>query len=338
MSKTDAAYAAAVRRPAKTRKGRKIIQGREGKIEEDPKSCLVIRGNKASNDVVALLRDIYTLRTPLATLFSRRHDTHPFEDIKRVEVLCQKYSHSLFAFGSSSKKRPFRLILGRLFSGELLDMQEFNIADYMPIHKFSGQKRESVLGSKPLLVFQGAAFDNDDRLKRTKSLLIDYFGGPTPQKILLEGVDTVIVCSTFDVAPSGTTGSLAVDTNAPPPPVVFRRFHVKTSKSGSTNPRVELNEVGPRFKLTVDRVRDPEKDRWKAAIKVPKAAKPKKVKNITGDAEGKKRGRLHLGKQDFDQIHTVHHGKAKVRKLTRDLDAAKAKVDQGIQSKADKKK
>ena len=35
-----------------------------------------------------------------------------------------------------------------------LRLKEFNIADYMPIHKFSGQKRESVLGSKPLLVFQ----------------------------------------------------------------------------------------------------------------------------------------------------------------------------------------
>ena len=64
-------------------------------------------------------------------------------------------------------------------------------------------------------------------------------------------------------------------------------------------PRIEMKELGPSFQLTLDRTRlrwygsdataahrtvhsalharEPDKDRWKQAIKVPKAAKPKKA-------------------------------------------------------------
>ncbi|CAJ1460426.1 unnamed protein product [Effrenium voratum] len=71
--------------------------------------------------------------------------------------------------------------------------------------------------------------------------------------------------------------------------------------------------------------RDPDKDRWKQAIKLPKAAKPKKVgapvpigssvKNVKTTQMGKTVGKFHLGKQDFNQIHTVHHGASKKKKL-----------------------
>merc|ERR1711972_1063805 len=89
-------------------------------------------------------------------------------------------------------------------------------------------------------------------------------------------------------------------------------------------PRVEIAEIGPRFTLEIDRTKDPERDRWKQAIKVPKEVKPKKVKNVSSDSMGKKRGRIHMGKQDFDQIVTVHHGEAKRKKLRTDLKSAKA--------------
>merc|ERR1712039_290546 len=110
--------------------------------------------------------------------------------------------------------------------------------------------------------------------------------------------------------------------NGPAHPGVFvRRFRVNMTKSGSKLPRVELVETGPQFKLSHDRTRDPEKERWRMAIKVPKQAKPKKVKSVEHDSLGKKRGQIHLGKQDFDQIHTVHHSKTKSKKLRADLSA-----------------
>jgi ribosome production factor 2 len=309
-SSSDAALAQVLgKRKPKTTRGRRIVKRREPQIIEDAKSALIIAGNKTSNDVQVFLRDLYRLRQPLAQLYMKRHDQHPFEDATRLEQLCAQNGHSLFAFGSSSKKRPFRVILGRLFDSKLLDMLEFGVKDFKSIQSFEAKQREAVVGSKPLVVFQGAAFETSETLKRAKSLLLDFFGGATPDKVLLSGLDQVVVCSTFDSASAGAT---AADVE---PSVSVRRFALRQLKSGSKVPRVELVETGPRFVLSVDRCKMPDKDRWKQAIKVPKAAKPSKVKNVSKDEMGKRSGRIHLGKQNFDQIHTVHHGQAKRRKV-----------------------
>mmetsp|Transcript_72505 Transcript_72505/g.225216 ORF Transcript_72505/g.225216 Transcript_72505/m.225216 type:complete len:337 (-) Transcript_72505:97-1107(-) len=326
MADTAALAGVLGRRPAKTRKGRKILESREPQALEGAKTALIIRGNRSSAEVASLLRDLHRLRDPLAQLFMRKHPEHPFEDTAKLEALCKKQDHSLFAFGSSSKKRPFRLILGRLFNNRLLDMQEFNVESYKSLQSFRCSKQETMLGAKPMVVFQGAAFDSDERLKRTKSLLLDFFRGPTPEQVMLQGLEHVIVCSTFDAGagaakPEGAAAAPPPETgNGKVPTVTVRRFRVLFSKSGSRLPRVELEEVGPHMRLALDRVKDPDRDRWKQSIKVPKGLKPKKVKSVTNDKQtGKKRGRIHLGKQDFNQIHTVHHGKTKEKKLKADL-------------------
>lgn len=299
------------KRAPKTRKGKKILKDREPKIVEDAKTALIIRGNKSSNDVSNLLRDLHALRSQLSTLFMRKHEAHPFEDSKRLEQLCNKYDHSLFAMGSTSKKRPCRLILGRLFDGHLLDMQEFGVEELKTMQNFNPSQKEAVIGSKPLVVFQGTAFDSEERMKRAKSLLLDFLGGAKPDQVLLSGLDQVIVCTALDSSGSRAGSGAA---NAAPK-VLVRRYRLLMSKSGSRLPRIELEEIGPHFNLMLDRTRDPDKDRWKMAIKVPKAAKPKKEKNIKTAEMGKRIGKFHLGKQDFDQIHTVHHGESKKKKL-----------------------
>merc|ERR1712187_642725 len=137
-------------------------------------------------------------------------------------------------------------------------------------------------------------------------------GGARPENEMMQGLDQVIVCSTFDSPPS--SGSAAVSAESEPP-VSVRRFRILQQKSGSKLPRVEIEETGPRFVLTVDRAKGPDKEKWKQAIKIPKAAKPTKVKNVSRNMIGKRQGRLHLGRQDFDQIHTVHHGASKRKKM-----------------------
>jgi len=320
--KNNAALASVLgKRAPKTRRGKKILRDREPKIVEDAKTSLVVRGSKCSESVRQLLQDLHTVRQPLSTLFMRKHPEHPFEDVGKLEHMCNKFDHGLFLFGSSSKKRPFRLIIGRLFQMKLLDMQEFNVDSFKSLRSFPASKNEPPQGSKPLMVFQGSAFETDERAKRAKSLLLDYFSGPRPRRIMVEGMSHVIVCSCSD----GTSSSSkpALGTAATPPPISVTRYRVELLKSGSKLPRVELHEVGPRFRLLLDRTREPDRDRWKMSIKVPKAAKPTKVKNITTETMGKRKGKIHLGKQDFGQIHTVHHSKAKQRKLTSDLAAKK---------------
>lgn len=307
VADADALSAALSKRSPKTHKGRRILAKRESRAVEDAKTVLIVAGNRCSNDAQTLLKDLHNLRSPLSTIFGRKHEMHPFEDVSKLETLCGKYDHSLFAFGSSSKKRPFRLILGRLFAGQTLDMQEFSVKDYKPISKFPSTS--TVLGSKPLVIFQGSPFEIDERMKRAKSLLLDFFSGARPQRVLLQGLEQVIVCSTMEgPAPKGGGPSL-------PPPITVKRFKLKMTKSGSKLPHVEIEEIGPSFVMELDRTKDPDRERWKQSIKVPKELKIKKVKNMSKDSMGKRKARIHTGKQDFDQIHTVHHGKSKKEKL-----------------------
>lgn len=283
-------------RKAKTARGRRFLKERAPKIIENPKRVLFIRGNKTTNDVNSFLRDLFDIRKPLATLFSQKHAEWPFEDVASLEKRCKQLDHSLFCLGASSKKRPFRIVLGRMFDNSLLDMQELAIKNFLPISHFKA--KATVLGSKPLVLFQGAAFESNESLKRTKSLLLDLFAGPKPEQVLLSGLEQAIVCSTVDTP----SASSADDT-----PVFVRRYRITYEKTGGKLPHVKMDEVGPRFEFVIGRNREPDRDRWKAAMRTPKAAKPRKVKNIETDALGRKRGRIHLGKQEFEKIHTVHH-------------------------------
>jgi ribosome production factor 2 len=304
VASSDALGAALGKRAPKTRKGSRILKNRESRAVEEAKTALILAGNKASYEVQTMLKDLHRMRTPLSTLFIRSHEIHPFEDLAKLEVLCGKYSHGLFAFGSTNKKRPFRLILGRLFDNQLLDMQEFSIKEYKPIQSF--HKGDCVLGSKPLVLFQGSSFESNESMKRSKSLLLDLFSGPRPNRVMLQGLEQVVVCSAIEAA-TPSAGSAT--------PILVKRFRMKMTKSASKLPHVDLEEIGPSFKMELDRTRDPDRERWKAAIKVPKEVKAKKVKNMSKDYMGKRRARVHLGKQDFDQIHTVHHGESKRKKL-----------------------
>jgi len=306
VKKNDDALAEALgKRNPKTAKGRRIIKKREGQPVEDAKTALILSGNRATHECQTLLKDLHRVRTPLTQLFSRKHDMHPFENIDKLESLCGKSGHGLFAFGSSSKKRPFRLILGRLFDQQMLDMQEFSVKDFKSIQSFN--KQDCMLGSKPLVLFQGSTFESDEQMKRSRSLLLDYFSGPRPQRVMLQGLDQVVVCSAAEGNPPAAASAAKS--------ITVKRFRLKMAKSGSRLPRVELEEIGPSFKMELDRTKDPDRERWKQAIKVPKEVKVLKVKNIKKDYMGKRRARIHLGKQDFDQIHTVHHGESKRKKL-----------------------
>lgn len=268
-----------------------MLKRREPKLHEDTKNAMVIKGTKANLETSELLMNLRMLRESVN--YSRSHPMHPFDDVSGLVRLCNLKDLGLFAFGSSSKKRPCRLILGRIFNQNLLDMQELAISNFEPLRKF---KSSSDVGSRPLLLFQGA-FDSD-ALKRTKSLLMDFFGrAPVhrEEQVLLKGIDTAVVCS----APEGE-GDV----------VLFRRYRIEMSKDLKV-PKVSLEECGPRFTMTLDRTKAPDPDTWKSAMRVPRQLAPKKEKNVSMKEGGQKRGRLHLGKQDFDQIHTVHHGLSK---------------------------
>ncbi|CAE8636472.1 unnamed protein product, partial [Polarella glacialis] len=107
----------------------------------------------------------------------------------------------------------------------------------------------------------------------SKSLLLDFFGAGKPDQVMLSGLDQVVVCTAVDQLPTaGKSSSEELSAK-----IHVRRYRLQMKKSGSKLPRAEMEEIGPHMNLSLDRTKDPDKDRWKMAIKTPKAAKPKKA-------------------------------------------------------------
>lgn len=328
----DEAVAAVAKRQPKTARGRRLMRRREPAVNETPKTSMIIKGNKANSEVSELLLSIHLMRFGRSQNYSRKHDMHPFEDSAPIVTMCNKFQHTLFAFGSTSKKRPSRLILGRLFNEKLLDMQEFGVSNFRPKSKFPRRQSAETIGAQPLIVFQGPGFESSETLKRTKSLLLDFFGAPAGEgsELLLQGVSCAIVCSTFEPE----AGHAAEDRES----VTFRRYAVSgCEKASGTAPRITLQEIGPRFTLSLDRSQEPVKELWRASIQVPKEIKKKVTKNVKATETGRKRGRIHLGKQNFDQIHTVHHGESKRKKQREAAQAASGAKASGSAGAGDAK-
>lgn len=327
-----------VKKVAKTARGRRFLMAKEPKKVEDPKETFIVKGNKCSADISSLLHDFQMLRgsgksTYYKKTMAKSIPIHPFEDETRILKYMARINASVFALGSSSKKRPSRLVMGRLFNDMLLDMVEFKVTEYNSMKDFVSKSCDStVFNAAPMMVFQGAGFDSDPRLESIKSMFMDFFNIGEPANIVLEGLTTVIVVSAkereskqdkykgFKVENASVPADeLASDA----PQVTFKRFKINFKKSTSTTPKVELEEVGPSFTLTQDRERRAPEELMKQALKVPFDCKEHKKKNVTVTTDEKTKGRLHVGKQDFNIIHTVHHNKASRKKTQQDASVAK---------------
>lgn len=319
------------------------------------------------------------MKKPLCQALFRKHEGHnPMEEPEKITTLCNKYDAALFAFGSSSKKRPSRLVLGRIFDSEILDMQEFDVSE---TSSFLPKAQLPVLGSKGMVVFQGAGWDSCEGMGRCKSMLLDFFRGPAPERVSLNHLETVVVMTCVergmsvgaggalsekaarqkaekavlagmgeqspveqersssaavggektkpkndqpvryvDMSSTSASKSSAPDMSgknhaktptASPYKIVFRHYRIKMSKTAggsAKKPELALSELGPRFTLQLDREQQADKERMKQALRYPDGAAKKKVKNVQTNALGMKLGRLHLGRQDFDKVWSVHMG------------------------------
>lgn len=188
-------------------------------------------------------------------------------------------------FGSSSKKRPGNLVLGRLFEHELLDMVELGIKQYKGLNDFQNEKIGTSV--KPCLVFSGPKWGQTEEMRRLKSLFIDAFHRDTVNAIRLQGVEHVL---SFTLT----------DDNE----VLMRSYKILLRKSGLTTPRIELNEIGPSVDFTIRRTKIASEDLYKLARKQPKELKVTTKKNISRDQLGNTHGRVHVGKQKIGTIQT----------------------------------
>jgi len=266
----------------KTRKGKRFLESREPKLIEDTKNAVFMRGSKATESCVKLLKDMCLLKKPNSVYFSRKESWHPFEDSTHIEFMCNKNNSSLFMFANNSKKRPNNVIIGRTFDEHILDMVEFGFTDYKSLSDFKVPKIP--IGTKPIVIFSGQPFDVEYDYQRIKSLLLDFFVGPDVDSIRLSGLEHVIQFVAFDGK------------------IFMRSYKVLLKKSGTRLPRIELEEMGPRIDLTVRRTHFASNDLFKRSLKRPEALTKKKVKNINRDQLGSTLGRIHMKRQDYSGL------------------------------------
>ncbi|XP_063405471.1 ribosome production factor 2 homolog isoform X1 [Mytilus trossulus] len=268
----------------KTQKGRRFLENRDGKITENTKSSMFIKGGNTSITVSQILKELYMLKKPHAVMYKRKNILRPFEDETPLEFFSKKSDASLFMFGCHSKKRPDNLVLGRLFDFHVLDMIELGVDKFTPMAEIEGPKCSH--GTKPCLIFTGELFEQDKEHKRLKNLFIDFFRGPSVKNIRLAGVEHVISVTAIKDK------------------ILLRNYKIMLKKSGSRTPRIELAEMGPSLDLVMRRTKIASDDLYKQALKVPREAKPRKKKNISQDAFGSKLGRIHMTKQDLGKLQT----------------------------------
>ncbi|EFX66779.1 ribosome production factor 2 homolog [Daphnia pulex] len=273
----------------KTHRGKRMLAKREPKIVELAKQALMLRGSTASVTSLQFVKDLYAIKRMQSTYFGQKHPYNPFEDVKPIEELTQKYDHSLFAFCSDNKKRPNNVILGRMFDHQLLDMIEFGVEQFKSLTAIRNAKVMD--GNKPCLIFSGDVWHQNEEYSKCKSLLIDFFRGEVVEQVRLAG---------FEHALSFT----AVDGK-----IFLRSYKILMTKSGTKTPHIELEEIGPSADLVIRRTKLASADLFKRACRTPSAAKPKKVKNMSKDVFGSKLGRIHMPRQDYRKLQ-VKRGRA----------------------------
>lgn len=290
-----------VRRKPTTHKGKKILLKREPQIKEDAKNTLLLEGRKCSGNVRLALKDLYNLKKPLCKKLTRSNDITPFEDTSSIQFLVDKNDCNLFLFGSSSKKRPDNIVLGRIFEQELLDMVELGIKQYKAMSEFHNEKVGTCV--KPCLVFNGPKWAQTEEMRRLKSLFIDTFHRETVNAIRLQGIEHVL---SFTLT----------DDNQ----ILMRSYKIALKKSGLKTPRIEVNEIGPSIDFSVRRTKIASEDLYKLSRKQPRQLKMVQKKNISRDKLGNTHGRVHLGKQNIGKVQT-----RKVRALKKTPEEKKSK-------------
>lgn len=228
----------------------------------------------------------YDLKKPDALWYRRKEANKilPFEDASSLEFYSHQSDASLFMFGSHTKKRPNNITIGRTFDWKLLDMIELGVSNFVSTKDFA--EGSSGVGSKPMFVLAGEAFQTEEIYRTAANLLVDFFRGRVVDKINMQGLDHVIQLTVTDGI------------------IHFAHYSVKLKKSGTQVPNISLTEIGPSMDFTVRRTKLASEELRKESLRTPAQLNPSKHKNISKTALRETVGRLHVPDQGIDKILT----------------------------------
>lgn len=234
------------------------------------------------------------LKKPDAKRFSKKNEVRPFEDASTLEFFSEKNDTSLMVFSSHNKKRPNTLVFSRFFNHKVYDMVELSIQDN---HKLIGdfKKLTFTMGLKPMFTFNGTAFDTHPVFQQVKSMFMDFYRGDETDLQDVAGLQYIISLSVGEIE----------DPNSSALPLLhFRVYKLKSYRSGQKIPRVEVDEIGPRFDFKIGRRVTPPPEVEKEAMTRPKQLQPKEKKNVQTDSMGDKVAKIHVGQQDLSKLQT----------------------------------
>jgi ribosome production factor 2 len=280
----------------KARVSRYLKKHAEAQLVEGAKSALLLKGIRCSNNMSSVLKDIRSINAPHAKLLGKNNMIIPFADEgqQSLEFLTTKNDCSTFAMASHNKKRPNNLILGRTFDRRVLDIAELGVLRYKSLDDYAGSPKKRV-GSKPMMLFVGDSWHLNHECKRLQNLLIDFYRGDPVRKIVLSGLDHIMV---FTIAEDPNQ---AIESSST---IHQRTYYCKLKKNpnGERTPLPHLTPSGPDMDFKLRRTEFATPDVWNEAVKQPTKNKTKKVKNFTTNMFGETIGRLHLEKQDVDKL------------------------------------
>lgn len=276
----------------KNNRAKRALDKKESKLVENVKKALFVPGSNSSKLLHDAMCDLSAFKKPDIKRFNKKNDIRPFEDAAPVEFFSEKNDCSLVVVATSNKKRPNNLIFVRTFEYKVYDMIELRIQlNYKLLIDF--KKQTFQVGLKPMFLFNGPVFDSHVTYKHIKSLFLDFFRGQTTTLQDVAGLKYIISLSAAEVVEGSAL-----------PTVYFRVYKLKTLRSGEKVPRVELEEIGPRFNFTVGRSEEASPEIEKEAMRKAKQLEPKTKKNIEMDNMGDQIGTVHVGKQDLGKLQT----------------------------------
>ncbi|KAJ4848188.1 hypothetical protein Tsubulata_002989 [Turnera subulata] len=272
----------------KTGRARRELQKRSPKLVETGKKTLILQG-KTSGLLNNVLTELFHLKRESAIRYTRKNENiRPFEagGETSLEFFSKKTDCSIFVYGSTSKKRPDNLVIGRTFDYQIYDLIEVGVENFKCADSFAYDKKLAPqAGTKPFIVFIGEGFKSEDQLKHLKEVLLDMLRGEVVENLNLAGLGRVYVCT-------------AISSNR----VFLTHCAIRLKKSGIIVPRTELIEIGPSMDLVVRRYRLPNDSLRKEAMKTSKDKPKKKIKNVTEDAVGGKIGNIYIPDQKIGEM------------------------------------
>lgn len=294
------------------------LEKREPKLVELAKKTLILQGTKTSNVLNTVLSEIYHLKRDNAIRYTRKNDSiRPFESggETSLEFFSLKTDCSIFVYGSTSKKRPDNLVIGRTYDHHIYDLIEVGVENFKRMDSFTYDKKLAPqAGSKPFIVFSGEAFESVDELKHLKEVLLELLRGEVVDNLNLAGLGRVYVCT-------------AISSNR----VFLTHCAMRLKKSGTIVPRIELVEIGPSMDFVVRRHRLPNESLRKEAMKTAKDKLHKKIKNVSKDALQGKLGKIYVPDQKVGEMALPNKAKGVKR------ERREAKVKNSNNERASKK-